>query len=353
MSGSDIQSGSLQAPTPPFYTDPMKEHHSVRKGVGLFDLSACGRITVKGKDRVKFLQGLATNDIRELSEGKGLYTVIPTVKGKIASEGIVLNFPEVLLLMVHPDLREKTTQILNRYKIGTDAQVEDVTEKTGLLSLQGPKSASFLKQWIADDISLLPPYHYFSTKIETISCDLIHHRWSGENGFDILVPSSEFKTMQTLLLERGKPCELTPVGVNAYETLRIEAGVPLYGQELSEEILPQEAGLESKAISYTKGCYIGQETIARLHYIGHTNRSLVGLFVNHPDIPQKNDKIMSGEKILGAVTSAVFSPSLQKVIAMAYVQRQFIQTGTPLEIDREGKKLPAVVTELPFYQNDR
>ena len=353
MSNPSEQSIPSQETVTSFYSNPLKEHQAVRNGAGFFNFNSYGKIEIKGNDRVKFLQGLTTNDVKGLSEGKGLYTVIPTVKGKVASEAFVFYFPEHLLLVVQPALREKTAQILNRYKIGTDAQVGDATGKTGLLSVQGPKTESFLGSLVQDPFPLLPPCHFFSTKIGDVPVQIIHHEWSGEKGFDLLMSLQEFETVWQTLLKTGEPYGIVPVGMEAYETLLIEAGLPLYGKELSEEILPQEAGLEAKALSYTKGCYIGQETIARLHYIGHTNRSLVGLFVNHPDIPQKDDKIMSGEKILGAVTSAVFSPSLQKVVAMAYVQRQFIQTGTPVEIDHEDKKLPAAVTELPFYQNDR
>ncbi|MHB8483953.1 MAG: CAF17-like 4Fe-4S cluster assembly/insertion protein YgfZ [Nitrospiria bacterium] len=353
MSTSSEPSAPLQETIPPYYSDPLKEHQAVRNGVGLFNFNSYGKIEIKGNDRVKFLQGLTTNDLKGLSEGKGQLTVLPTVKGKIASIALVFNYPEYLLLIVHPELREKTIQILNRYKIGTDARIEDVTEKMGLLSIQGPKTENVLKDLIQDELPVLPAYHYFSTKIRNVPVQLIHHGWSGESGVDLLVSSREFTTIWEELLKKGTPHGITPVGVNAYETLRIEAGLPRYGQELSEEILPQEAGLEAKAISYTKGCYIGQETIARLHYLGHTNRSLVGLYVNHPDLPQKDDRIISGEKILGAVTSAVFSPWLQKTVAMAYIQRQFIQPGTPVEIDHQDKKLSAVVTELPFYKTDK
>ena len=348
MSNPSEQSILLQEAVQ-YYSDPLKEYQAVRNEAGLFNFNSYGKIEIKGNDRVKFLQGLTTNDVKGLSEGKGQYTVIPTVKGKITSEALIFYFPEHLLLIVHPELREKTIRLLNRYKIGTDARIEDVTGKIGLLSIQGPKTGNVLKDLIQEELPVLPLYHYFSTKIGNVPVQLIHHGWSGEKGFDLLVSSLEFMTVWETLLKKGGPYGITPVGINACETLRIEAGQPRYGQELSEETLPQEAGLEARAISYTKGCYIGQETIARLHYLGHTNRSLVGLYVHHSDIPRKDDKILSGEKILGAVTSAVFSPSLQKTIAMAYVQRQFTQPGTPVEIDHEGKKLSAMVTELPFY----
>ncbi|MBI1818914.1 MAG: aminomethyl transferase family protein, partial [Nitrospirae bacterium] len=232
-------------------------------------------------------------------------------------------------------------------------------------------------------IQLLPD-RYLSTQLSGLDLKVIHDNWSGETGFDLLVPAGEGAKFREFILNKGKGYGLTPAGEEVYETIRVEAGVPLYGKELSEDVLPQEAGLEARAISYTKGCFIGQETIARLHYLGHTNRSLVGILVAslsaplilfgarqekhlpapnpreapakpvasliQDDIPVKNDKIGSGEKILGMVTSALFSPLLKQIIAMGYVSRQFIKPGTVVEIDHRGKKLKATVTELPFIK---
>ncbi len=342
-------------------SDFLKEYAAVRTKTALFDFSSRGKILIKGNDRVKFLQGLATNDINLLSEGKGLYTILPSVKGKIASEAVVYFFPGTLFLTVHPELTEKTVQMLNRYKIGSDAKIEDVTGQFAFFSIQGPKSDPLLRELFQisfsslQTITQLLPDSYLSTHISGLDIKVIHNNWSGETGFDLLVPAGDGATFREFILNKGKEYGLTPAGEEVYETIRVEAGVPLYGKELSEDILPQEAGLEARAISYTKGCFIGQETIARLHYLGHTNRSLVGLLVPslpeppvQNDIPVKNDKIISEEKILGMVTSALFSPLLKQTIAMGYVSRQFTKPGTVVEIDHQGKRLEATVTELPF-----
>ncbi|MBI3604633.1 MAG: aminomethyl transferase family protein [Nitrospirae bacterium] len=398
-------------------SDFLKEYAAVRTETALFDFSSRGKIQIKGNDRVKFLQGLATNDINRLSDGKGLYTILPSVKGKIASEAVVYFFPGTLFLTVHPELTEKTVQMLNRYKIGSDAKIEDVTERFALFSIQGPKSDLLLRELFQISFSNLQtmiqllPDRYLSTQLSGLDLKVIHDNWSGETGFDLLVPAGEGAKFREFILNKGKGYGLTPAGEEVYETIRVEAGVPLYGKELSEDVLPQEAGLEARAISYTKGCFIGQETIARLHYLGHTNRSLVGILVAslsaplilfgarqekhlpapnpreapakpvaslilfgarqekhlpapnpreapakpvasliQDDIPVKNDKIGSGEKILGMVTSALFSPLLKQIIAMGYVSRQFIKPGTVVEIDHRGKKLKATVTELPFIK---
>ena len=330
----------------------LREYEAVRNFAGLFNFTPFGKIGIKGKDRVKFLQGLTSNDISQLSDGNGLYTIFPTVKGKIESEGMIYAFSNHFLLIVQPDLREKTLRILNKFKIGSDAQMEDLTEKFFLLSIQGPRSEKILFEFFHAPLPELQPFNFVSLLMEESPIQIIRNGWSGEEGFDLLTPFSHGEEIRTRLLEAGKSLGLIPVGEEAFETIRIEAGLPRYGAELSDEILPQEAGLDQKAISYTKGCYIGQETIARLHYLGHTNRSLVGLLLDH-DIPEKNDKIVSGEKQIGWITSRSFSPSLKQVISLGYLHRQYVQAGTAVEIDHQGEKMKAVVTDLPFYKSEQ
>jgi aminomethyltransferase len=332
--------------------DFLNEYEAVRNFAGLFNFNSFAKISIKGKDRIKFLQGLTTNDITTLSDGTGLYTILPTIKGKIASEAMVYAFPAHFLLILPPDLREKTLQILNKFKIGSDVQIEDLTEFFFLLSIQGPQSEKILVNWLQNPLPELQPFHFISLLIEGATLQIIRNGWSGEKGFDLLIPSSRGEEIWTRLLEKGKSNGLIPAGKETFETIRIEAGIPQYGVELSEEVLPQEAGLEKMAISYTKGCYIGQETIARLHYLGHTNRSLVGLLLDQ-NIPEKNDTIISGDKKIGLITSTTYSPSLKRIISLGFLQRQYVQPGTAVEIDHRGEKIKAVVTELPFYRSEQ
>jgi glycine cleavage system T protein len=330
----------------------LREYEAVRNFAGLFNFTSVAKISIKGKDRVKFLQGLTSNDISKLSEGTGLYTILPSIKGKIESEAMVYAFSNYLLLILHPDLREKTLRLLNKFKIGSDVQMEDLTQGFFLLSVQGPRSEKILFEWLHHPLSELQSFHFVSLSLEGVPIQIIRNGWSGEMGFDLLIPFPHGAEIQTRLLEKGKFDGLIPVGEEAFETIRIEAGLPQYGAELSDEVLPQEAGLEQKAISYTKGCYIGQETIARLHYLGHTNRSLVGLFLDH-DIPDKNDKIVSGDKEIGWITSRAFSPLLKRVISLGYLHRQYVQAGTAVEINHQGEKMKAVVAALPFYRPEQ
>ncbi|MFI5304262.1 MAG: YgfZ/GcvT domain-containing protein [Nitrospiria bacterium] len=330
----------------------LTEYEAVRNFAGLFSFNSFAKISVRGKDRIKFLQGLTTNDMNLLSEGNGLYTIFPTIKGKIASEARVYAFSDHILLILNPDLREKTLQILNKFKIGSDVQILDLTESFFLLSVQGPHADSVLGKWLQNTPPDLLPFQWASHSYEGVNFHIIRNAWSGEMGFDLLIPAPQGRMFQKSLLEKGAPAGLIPVGKVIFETIRIEAGIPQYGAELSEEVLPQEAGLEKLAISYTKGCYIGQETIARLHYLGHTNRSMVGLLLEQ-DFPDKSDTIVSEDKNIGLITSSAFSPSLKRVISLGYLQRLFLKPGTPVEIRHREGRIKAWVTELPFYRPEQ
>lgn len=326
------------------------EYEAVRNSAALFNFSPYGKISVKGKDRVKFLQGITSNDISTLAEGSSLYTLFPTVKGKIASEGRVCAYPDHLLVILHPDLREKTLLILKKFKIGSDAQLEDLTEKFSLFSVQGPRSGEVLRKLIQEAILDLLPFHFKSFLIGNVPVEVHRNDWTGEMGFDLLIPSPHGEIFSAKLLEIGSPLGLTSASAETFETIRVESGIPIYGKELSEEILPQEAGLEKTAVSYTKGCYIGQETIARLHYLGHANRALTGFFSDQV-ILEKNASIYSGDKNIGRITSSLYSPFLRRGISLGYLNRQFLEPGTTVEIGLPNGNIKAEVTSLPFYKH--
>lgn len=328
-----------------------KEYAAVRASAGLFTLRDYGKIAIRGKDRVKFLQGITSNDISTLKEGSSLYTIFPTVKGKIASEGVVWAFSDFLLVILRPDLRDKTLGLLKKFKIGSDAQLEDVTEQFALYSIQGPRSAEILATGFLQPLAELQPFHFATFLLNTVPIRVIRNDWSGETGFDLLIPAANRDQVIAKLLALGSSMGLLSAGAETFETVRVESGMPLYGYELSEEVLPQEAGLESKAISYTKGCYIGQETIARLHYLGHANRALTGI-LSDQTILAKGDTIHSGEKHVGLITSSLFSPFLQRVISLGYLNRQFIAAGTLVEVSHQGQHVKAEVTSLPFFKHE-
>lgn len=342
-----MSNSSNPVPQEPGASETAREYRAVREQAAFFNLSFLAKIRIGGKDRIGFLNGLATNDMNLLSPERGLYTLFPTLKGKILSEAVIYCFSDHLFLLQQPELKEKTIKHLSRYKIGSDVQVEDVSNRFGVISVQGPESFSFLGKLTGAPLPALPEYGCFQAKIGSLSVTGMRHSWSGEPGLDILLPADAFAAVWETFTREGNAAGIVPAGDQTRETLRLEAGAPLYGKELTEEVLPQEAGLEKDAISYTKGCYLGQETIARLHYQGHTNRSLTGLLLER-EIGEEERDIFSSGKPAGRITSSGVSAGLKQPVAIGYVHRQFLEPGTRLEIISGDKKIMATVAGFPL-----
>ena len=179
---------------------------------------------------------------------------------------------------------------------------------------------------------------------------IIRSEITGEIGYDLVVQTGALVRLWEALFEKGRTMGVRPIGLRALDTLRIEAGIPRYGIDMDEETIPLEARLENKAISYTKGCYVGQEVVARATYRGHVNWLLSGLKSEGETVPLKGDKIFSDDREVGHVTSAILSPTLHRPIALAYLRREVSEAGTLLTLRVESQAIPVKVVTLPFYQ---
>jgi glycine cleavage system T protein len=342
----DDSSGWLM---PKNYGNPLEECLAVRNGLGIADLSHRGKLRLSGKEHIKFLQGMVTNDINKLEEGKGLYAALLTVKGKMISDMRVYRESESLLLDLEPGLNEKVRELLVMYRLSYKANVEDITESLCLLSIHGPNSNRLLQKTLDEDIPQLNEYDFFTRQINGSQTIIARVNRTGEEGYDIFVPVDGVKTMWESLIENGKELRLKPIGLDAMEILRIEAAIPRYGADMNENTIPLEAGLEH-AISYEKGCYVGQEVVARIKWRGHVNWCLVGFEIEGEDLPTKSDKIMRNETEIGYITSSAFSPELKKIIALGYIRREFREPGTKVLASINGENKSAEVVETPFLQ---
>lgn len=332
---------------PAHYGDPVAEHLAVRRGAGLADLSARGKLWLSGEDRQSFLHSLLSNDIQGLHPGQGTYAALLTDKGKMLADLRVYHLGDRLLLDLEPELTARMVEILNGYIIADDVLVEDATEALALLSVHGPAARELLGKLLTD---LPSPELHRNTRNRISGQDVIAVRVdrTGEEGYDLYVPVSGAAALWEALIEVGAPRGLCPVGEAALESLRIEAGLPRYGADMTEETIPIEAGLEARAISYTKGCYIGQEVIARLKARGHVNRHLVGLLLRGAAVPTPGSPILAGERQVGMVTSSAYSPVLGCPIALGYVRAEAARPGTTVTV-REGQEMLAgAVAPLPF-----
>ena len=333
------------------YSDPVAEHTAVRNGVGIADLSHRGKLRVTGEDRVKWLQGVISNDILPLMSGNGLYSGFLTHKGKMLSYFRVYALPEFLMLEDVGEIGETTFQALRKFLLyGTKAKMENCAETWGLLLVSGPRAGDLIKSAFGTDVNSLKPLAFVTYEIGGQQALLIRTEETGETDVEIMIPADGLTTAWERLWSVGEPMGLRPFGTEAREALRLEAGLPRAGADLNEEIVPPEANLEGKAFSLTKGCYPGQEVVARMDTYGSVRRRMVGLILHDPVLPPKGAKLFSGDREVGWVTSASHSPSFGCSIAFGFPLRDFTAPGTMLTVEIEGQRYDATVRPLPFYQ---
>jgi len=333
------------------YGDPLAEHAALRHGAGVMDLSSRSRLCLVGADRARYLHGQVTNDVKKLTPGAGTYATVTTAKGKMESDLNIFCLADELLLDFEPGLTEKISQRLGKFIVADDVQIVDAAPHYGLLTVQGPQAAE-----VVSALGLfgeLPAKPYGSVKIADAMLGeiyLANRPRLGTVGYDLYVPNDAMGAVADKLIAAAKQTGGRAVGWTAFEIARIEAGIPRFGADMDETNIPLECGLESRAVSYSKGCYIGQEVINRIHSIGRVNRELRGLQLadDLPALPMRGDKLFHAGKEVGCVTSAVKSPSLNVNIALGYVRREAYQTGNELTLRTAAGESVAKVMALPF-----
>ena len=333
------------------YGNPIAEHLAVRKTAGLIDQSHRGKLRLTGRDSASFLNGMVTNDISNLAPGAGLYAAITSDKAKMLSDARIYSLADAIWLDLEPGLAGKIYHHLDKYVIAADVTIEDLSLQIAIFSVYGPASLPILQRFRSGFLPSTREYGLTAFDWEGQAVFAARNEITGEEGYDLFIPMDLAATVWSRLLEAGAPLSLVPVGLTALESLRIEAGIPRYGIDMDESNFPMEAGLEKTAISYTKGCYIGQETIARADARGQMNRHLAGVALSGDSVPAAGTPIhavsFSPEaKPIGTVTGGVKSPTLGKVIALGYLHRDHIKHGSIVIIDTR----PATVTALPFYK---
>ena len=333
------------------YGDVLAEHRALHESAGVFDLSFRSRVCLTGNDRVRFLHGQVTNDVKKLGVGQGCYSAITTAKGKMQSDLNIFCLLDELLLDFEPGLATLVTERLEKYIVADDVQVVDVTPHYGLLSVQGLKAAA-----VVNALGLFPKLPDEPLSLAQISdatlgeIYLMNHARLGSSGFDLFIPVASLGTVAAKLIASAKDCGGRACGWSAFEIARVETGIPRFGVDMDETNLASECGIEAQAISYNKGCYIGQEVLNRIHSVGHVNRELKRLrsATDAKTLPARGDKLFLNEKEVGHITSAVFSPKQNCVVALGYVRREANATGAELTLrSSTGEILEVVVSEQP------
>jgi len=332
------------------YGDTVQEQQGVRERVGLIDLSYYGVIKIAGKEAAQFLNGLVTNDVKTLETHKGMRAAFLTGHGKVRGLCRILRCQDYFLLINDPQTHEKIFKYIFPFSYAGDFHVDDVSEQFRTLSLQGPKATAVLKEISFEPVPALAENGWVHTVIGGHQVMTVRTSHTGESGFDILVADSGLKDLWDFILLKGAFHGLTPVGLDALEALRIEAGIPVYGIDVDESNMMLEIGM-TDAVSFTKGCYTGQEAVAMATYRGHISKKLSGLLIEGERLPTIGSKVSKDGKEIGQVTSATRSITTGGIIALAYIKYGYFDSGNHLQVQDAGGMLPSRVTELPFYQN--
>ena len=330
---------------PESYGDPAGEYRAVREAVGITDRSARGKIRMTGSERVRFLNSMVSKKIEGLERGMGVYATVTDAQGHTLTDLWVHNRGEAFLLETEPGLQEKLYASLDRFLIADDVEMEDVTDAWAIVGVQGPKARELVSETIGAIATDLPEHHSIAVPFNGTEVVVVARTCTGEPGFDLWVTPERAGALWRVLAEAGG----RPVGFSALEALRIEAGIARYGMDINEQVVPIEAGLYH-AVDFDKGCYVGQEVIAKMHYRGKPRRYLVGLQIEGDTPPVPGTSIHAGEKEIGRITSSVRSPALDRVIALASVRRGFEQPGEKVLLE-EGVR--AEVVDLPFYRKKK
>ena len=336
---------------PEHYGQTVEEHLAVRQGIGIADLSLRGINRITGDDRISWLQSLISNDIRPLTVGHGLNSALMDHKGKMLSYFRVMILEDSIILEDAGEVGDTTYQNLRKFLLfGTKAKIENCLETWGTLLIAGPAAPKLIKQTFSVEMSGAKPLSFHMVDIDGHAAMVVRTEETGEHDIEILMPITGLVSAWERLWSDGQPLGLRAVGHEALESLRIEAGIPKIGQDLNDRIVPPEANLEGKAFSLTKGCYPGQEVVARMDTYGSVKRRLVGLFIDSTDVqlPEPGAKIFSGDREVGWVSSAAYSPIFKKPIALGFPLRDFTKAETELSIEIGEKRCPAIVQTLPF-----
>jgi folate-binding protein YgfZ len=326
------------------------EYAALREGAGLVDRSDRGRLVVSGNDRRTYLHGLLTNDIAGLKAGDGCYAAYLTPQGRMLTDVALYELGDVMLLSLDRDVKDAILAKLDQFIFSEDVQLGDVTSTFAAVGIAGPRSAAIVESAITGAargaIASLGDYGNMRAEFAGGPAIILRITDTGEPGYELLVDAAQGAALAEALRERGA----MDISAATGDAVRIEAGVPKFHRDMDEETIPLEAGIESRAISLTKGCYVGQEVIIRVLHRGHGRvaRKLVGLTISgtpENNVPPPETTIHAADgRDIGRITSSAWSPALKSAIALGYVQRDFLEVGTKVTIGGEA----GVVSALPF-----
>jgi folate-binding protein YgfZ len=327
---------------PAHYGEPAAEYRAAREHVGVIDRSNVGKVVVTGRDRQAFLQGMLSNDVKSLAPGQGAAAAFLDAHGKVMALLDVYACDDRVLVALPPGLTEKTLALIDHFLISEKAYFESADESFVVLAVEGPGSPALLSSLAGRSLEL-GPHGHAEAAVAGAPVRVIRRSETGGTGFQCWTMPMHGAALWRALVDAGA----RPVGAEALEILRVEAGVPWYGPDVDETVILPETRLEH-LVSYNKGCYIGQEVVARVKYRGHVNRALSGLVLEGDRLPAAGSAVVAEDKDVGRITSAARSIALGAPIALGYVRREHFAPGSAVGVIDGDARIPARVAELPF-----
>jgi folate-binding protein YgfZ len=323
----------------------MTEYTAVRDGgAGLIDLSSRGRVLVSGAEVVMFLNGLITNDMKTLAVNSWMPAVFPNVQGRLLASVRVIHRDDGFLIDTESATHDTVLQLLERFTMAGDFRVTDVTGDTATLSIQGKQAREVIRVTLGEEAATVERQQVVMAQSSTVT--VIRATHTAEDGFDLFIDAKAAGALRDSLTNAAAQA----VSPDVLETLRIEAGIARYGLDMDGTNVVTETNLDD-AVSFTKGCYVGQEIIARIKYRGHVAKKLTGIIVDSDVALESGARILSSEeKEIGRVTSFAFSPQIERTIALAYLKYDYLAPSTQVKVISSEQEYPAAVAELPFIR---
>ena len=323
------------------------EHQAVRSKAGMFDISHMGKFTFAGKDLIDVWQALVPSDLSRLQPGQAMYTVLLNPQGGIIDDIIFYDQGEQqAVVIVNAGTTNKDKTWISNHLGDRDVTMQDISQQQALIAIQGPEAATILQELVTEDISKMTAFSHQTVTIGDHSAFIARTGYTGEDGFEIMLEPESAQQLWQSFLEAG----VVPCGLGARDTLRLEAAMSLYGQDIDETTTPLEAGLGWIVHLKDKQDFVGRSVLEQQKASG-VQRRLVGIEMSGRHIARHGYKVMYQGETVGKVTSGTLAPTVGKAIALAYVTKSLSKVGQTLEIEIRGKTYPATVVKKPFYRS--
>jgi aminomethyltransferase len=329
---------------PERFSDFGEEYRAAKNNAALLDTNWHAIFSLTGRDRVRYLHAITSNNIKDLGEGYGTLALLLNPQGHILAELEVYALKESLLVLSHASVRERTAATLKKYILGSQVTLEDLTEQLGTVAVEGPFAPSIVAEATGLALTGFSELAIKELEIDAVPCRLIRRSHFGGLGAQVIAPRQHLGLLWASLHGSVHAQHGLPVGMKALNALRLEAGVPWFPLDFNDAMIPHEAVLENTHISFSKGCYTGQEIVERVRSRGQVNRKRVRLKFSAEAPPEPGTKLRAGGAEVGWVTSSAFSPAAKAAIGMGYLRREHNATGSVVEFDGGTAEVTAVAT---------